>query len=256
MMVATKVRLRTGTGPNDVGLGRSHIIRSVEKSLQHLQRDHIDLLQLHDRDTLTPLDETLRALDDLVTQGKVRHIGACNFSAAELMQAEAYSQQYGKARFTSNQVHYSLACRDIEFDIAGTARANDQALMIWSPLSGGYLSGKYADKSHDSLQQGRRSKLNFPPVDPIRVDPVVNALIAITKEMGCSPATVAHAWLLGRPEVTSVIVGAKNEQQLIQNIEAENLTLAVEHRNQLDSLSQPAIPYPYWMQLFHDKDRV
>jgi aryl-alcohol dehydrogenase-like predicted oxidoreductase len=253
MMIATKVRLRTGNGPNDVGLGRSHIINTVEKSLQRLQRDHIDLLQLHDRDNLTPLDETLRTLDDLVTQGKVRHIGACNFSAAEMTQADAYSQQYGKARFTSNQVHYSLACRDIEFDVAKAAQAADHALMIWSPLSGGYLSGKYASNTQE---QGRRSKLNFPPVEPARVDPVVDALIAIAREMACSPATVAHAWLLGRPEVTTVIVGAKNEQQLLQNLEAENLMLSSEQVTKLDALSQPSIPYPYWMQHFHDKDRM
>lgn len=256
MMIATKVRLKTGNGPNDVGLGRSHIIRTVETSLKRLQRDHIDLLQLHDRDLLTPLDETLRALDDLVTQGKVRHIGACNFSAAEMTQADSYAQQHGKARFTSNQVHYSLACRDIEFDIARAARDGDHALMIWSPLSGGYLSGKYVKKTHTDSHQGRRSTLNFPPVDMARVDPVVDELIAIGNEMNCSPATVAHAWLLGRPEVTTIIVGAKNEQQLLQNLEAENLILAPEHRQKLDTLSQPAVPYPYWMQLFHDKDRA
>lgn len=256
MMIATKVRLKTGNGPNDVGLGRSHIIRTVETSLKRLQRGHIDLLQLHDRDLLTPLDETLRALDDLVTQGKVRHIGACNFSAAEMTQADSYSQQHGKARFTSNQVHYSLACRDIEFDIAKAARDGDHALMIWSPLSGGYLSGKYVKKTHAVSHQGRRSTLNFPPVDMARVDPVVDELIAIGNQMNCSPATVAHAWLLGRHEVTTIIVGAKNEQQLLQNLEAENLILAPEHRQKLDTLSQPAVPYPYWMQLFHDKDRA
>jgi aryl-alcohol dehydrogenase-like predicted oxidoreductase len=256
MMVATKVRLRTGFGPNDVGLGRSHIIRTVEKSLRRLQRDHIDLLQLHDRDALTPLDETLRALDDLVTQGKVRHIGACNFSAAEMAQADAFSQHHGKARFTSNQVHYSLACRDIEFDIAQAAQAGDHALMIWSPLSGGYLSGKYAGNAHADQQQGRRSKLNFPPVDAARVAPVVDELIAISREMECSPATVAHAWLLGREAVTTVIVGAKNAQQLLQNLEAENLQLSHVDQKKLDTLSQPVVPYPYWMQMFHDKDRI
>lgn len=255
MMIATKVRLRTGSGPNDVGLGRSHIISTVEKSLQRLQRDHIDLLQLHDRDNLTPLDETLRALDDLVTQGKVRHIGACNFSAAELVQADAWSQQHGKARFTSNQVHYSLACRDIESDVAATAQSLDQALMIWSPLSGGYLSGKYALQKEGEVQQGRRSRLNFPPVDAVKTDPVVEALMSIGREMACSPATVAHAWLLGRKEVTTVIVGASNENQLIQNLDAEDLILSDEHRQELDRLSQPALPYPYWMQLFHDRDR-
>lgn len=256
MMVATKVRLRTGAGPNDVGLGRSHIIRTVEKSLKRLQRDHIDLLQLHDRDELTPLDETLRALDDLVTQGKVRHIGACNFSAAELVQADNYSQQGGKARFTSNQVHYSLACRDIEHDIAPVSREKDMALMVWSPLSGGYLSGKYANNTTGDNQQGRRSTLNFPPVDPIRIDPVVQELITIASEMQCSPATVAHAWLLGRSEVTTVIVGAKNEQQLLQNLAAENLTLSSDHQQKLENLSRPVVPYPYWMQAFHDRDRV
>lgn len=176
LLVATKVRLRTGPGPNQVGLGRSHIMRSVETCLKRLGRGHIDLLQLHDRDALVPLDETLRALDDLVTQGKVRHVGACNFSAADLERAHGITTHAHWASLTSNQVYYSLAARDIEHEIAPVARQNGVALVVWSPLSGGYLSGKYtvaAGAGSGNAETGRRTNLNFPPIDPAQVDPIV-----------------------------------------------------------------------------------
>jgi aryl-alcohol dehydrogenase-like predicted oxidoreductase len=255
MLVGTKVRLRTGPGQNEVGLGRSHIMRSVETSLKRIGRDHIDLLQLHDRDALVPLEETLRALDDLVSQGKVRHVGVCNFSAGDLERAHGITRQTHWAGITSNQVYYSLAARDIEHEIAPVARANGVALLVWSPLSGGYLSGKYTAGS-GRTDTGRRANLNFPPINPERVDPIVLVLREVAAALESTPAQVALAWVLGRDEVTSVTIGARSEAQLMDNLKAGQLVLPAELREQLDKVSQPEKPYPYWMQQFHDKDRV
>ena len=255
MLVATKVRLRTGTGHNSVGLGRSHIMRSVETSLRRIGRDHIDLFQLHDRDALVPLEETLRALDDLVTQGKVRHIGVCNFSAGDLERAQGIAALTHWARIVSNQVHYALTSRDIEHEIALVAKANDVALLVWSPLAGGYLSGKYT-QGNGSAGTGRRTKLNFPPIDPSKADPIVLVLRDIATELNAAPAQVALAWILGRSEVGSVIVGARTPDQLTSNLDAQQIELTAAQTGRLNQVSQPHLPYPYWMQQFHDKDRV
>jgi aryl-alcohol dehydrogenase-like predicted oxidoreductase len=255
MFVATKVRVRTGPGPNQVGLGRSHIMRTVESSLKRLGRDHIDLFQLHDRDALTPLDETLRALDDLVSQGKIRHIGVCNFSASELERAHGITRHAHWAPVISNQVYYSLAARDIEQEIAPVAHHHNTALMVWSPLSGGYLSGKYTAQT-DKSAKGRRTNLNFPPIDPRKADPIVEELRIVAGVLNTTPAQVALAWLLGRHEVATVIVGASTEAQLTANLQAAELTLPTEHRERLDRISQPDVPYPHWMQRFHDQDRL
>jgi len=255
MLVATKVRLRTGPGPNEVGLGRSHIVRSVERSLKRIGRDHIDLFQLHDRDALVPIDETLRALDDLVTQGKIRHIGVCNFSAADLERVQWVTRCTHWANVVSNQVHYSLTTRDIEHEIALVADANDVALLIWSPLAGGYLSGKYTVESSDTAT-GRRTRLNFPPIDPVKAAPIVIELQKIATELASTPAQVALAWILGRKEATSVIIGARTPAQLEDNLNARQLILSDRQRERLDRVSQTEIPYPHWMQQFHDRDRV
>jgi aryl-alcohol dehydrogenase-like predicted oxidoreductase len=255
MLVATKVRLRTGPGPNQVGLGRSHIFNTVEASLKRLRRTHIDLLQVHDRDALTPLDDTLRALDDLVTQGKVRHIGVCNFTASELERAHALAAQAHWAHITSAQVHYSLAARDIEHEIAHVARRLDIGLMVWSPLSGGYLSGKYTG-SDDQSATGRRARLDFPPIDRAVADAIVRELRLVGEALNAAPAQVALAWLLGRQEVATVIVGASSEDQLADNLRATEIVLLPEQRERLDLVSQGRIPYPHWMQQLHDRDRL
>ncbi|CAD6559219.1 1-deoxyxylulose-5-phosphate synthase YajO [Paraburkholderia hiiakae] len=255
MLVATKVRLRTGAGHNDVGLGRSHIMRSVETSLRRIGRDHIDLFQLHDRDALVPLEETLRALDDLVTQGKVRHIGVCNFSAGDLERAQGITTRTHWARVVSNQVHYALTSRDIEHEIAPVGKANNVALLVWSPLAGGYLSGKYTAGSA-SGEMGRRATLNFPPIDPMKADPIVFELREIATELDSTPAQVALAWVLGRSETTSVIIGARTEAHLEDNLNAQRVVLSDTQRDRLDRVSQPAVTYPHWMQQFHDKDRI
>ena len=255
LLVATKVRLRTGPGQNDVGLGRSHIVRSAETSLARLGRDHIDLFQLHDRDALVPIEETLRALDDLVTQGKVRHIGVCNFSAADIERVQGFTARSHRTGIASNQVYYSLAARDIEHEIAPVAKANGVALLVWSPLSGGYLSGKYT-AGNEGVEAGRRTNLNFPPIDPARVDPIVVELREVAREVDSTAAQVALAWVLGRDEVTSVSIGARSSQQLSDNLGAMQLVLSSPQREQLDRVSQTSVPYPYWMQKFHDKDRL
>ena len=255
LLVATKVRLRTGPGQNDVGLGRSHIVRAAETSLARLGRDHIDLFQLHDRDALVPIEETLRALDDLVGQGKVRHIGVCNFSAADLERVHGITSRTHWTGIASNQIHYSLATRDIEQEIAPVAKANGVALLVWSPLSGGYLSGKYTARDGEAAT-GRRVNLNFPPIDPARVDPIVLQLRDVAREVDATPAQVALAWVLGRDEVTSISIGARSSQQLAENLGAAQLVLSAAQRERLDRVSQTSIAYPYWMQQFHDKDRV
>jgi aryl-alcohol dehydrogenase-like predicted oxidoreductase len=157
----------------------------------------------------------------------------------------------------SNQVHYSLASRDIEHEVLPVARLHGTALMVWSPLAGGYLSGKYTpDGSGNSPTRGRRSSLDFPPVDPARIDPVVHALRDIARTLDATPAQVALAWLLGRPGVATVIVGARSAEQLAANLRAADLRLPPADRERLDEMSRPAVPYPYWMQHLHDRDRV
>jgi aryl-alcohol dehydrogenase-like predicted oxidoreductase len=253
MLVATKVRLRTGPGHNSVGLGRSHIMRSVETSLKRIGRDHIDLFQLHDRDALVPFDETLRVLDDLVTQGKVRHIGVCNFSAADLERAAGITSRTGRIPVASNQVHYSLTNRDIEHEIIPVATTNKMGLLVWSPLAGGYLSGRYA-QNRDTT--GRRAKLDFPPIDTARAEPTLAVLREVAEELEAAPAQVALAWLLAREQITSVIVGARTPEQLAVNLDAQNLLLTAAQLARLDEVSETAVPYPYWMQRFHDRDRI
>ncbi|MFP3552198.1 aldo/keto reductase [Paraburkholderia sp. SIMBA_049] len=253
MLVATKVRLRTGPGHNEVGLGRSHIMRSVETSLKRIGRDHIDLFQLHDRDALVPLDETLRVLDDLVTQGKVRHIGVCNFSAADLERAFGITSRTDRVHVASNQVHYSLTSRDIEHEIMSVAAANKMGLLVWSPLAGGYLSGKYAQNGEGA---GRRTKLDFPPVDTVRAEPILAVLREVAGELAAIPAQVALAWILARAPITSVIVGARTPEQIAANFDAQNLRLTSEQLARLDEVSATPLPFPHWMQRFHDRDRV
>ncbi|WAL83557.1 aldo/keto reductase [Pandoraea sp. XJJ-1] len=253
MLVATKVRLRTGSGHNDVGLGRSHIMRTVETSLKRIGRDHIDLFQLHDRDALVPLDETLRVLDDLVTQGKVRHIGVCNFSAADIERAFGITARTDRVHLASNQVHYSLTSRDVEHEIMPVAATNKLGLLVWSPLAGGYLSGKYAQPRDTA---GRRTKLDFPPVDAVRVGPILEVLREVARELATTQAQVALAWLLAREQITSVIVGARTPEQLAENLDAQDLLLTPEQLVRLDKVSAMPVPYPHWMQHFHDRDRI
>jgi aryl-alcohol dehydrogenase-like predicted oxidoreductase len=232
-----------GTGVNQVGLSRIHLMNAVEGSLRRLKIDHIDLYQLHGPDPLTPLDETLRALDDMVRQGKVRHIGLCNFPAWKIAKALSVSERLRLERVEAAQMYYSLAGRDIEREVVPLLVEEKQGLLVWSPLAGGFLSGKYATGE----EAGRRRTFDFPPVSLERGDPVLLALSRVANRRGCSMARVALAWLLAKPFVTSVIVGARTSGQLVDNLSAVNLELTGDDMAVLDEASALPAEYPGWM---------
>ena len=214
-----------GTGDvNNVGLSRQHIFASVEKSLQRLQTDYIDLYQVHGWDILTPVEETLRALDDLVRQGKVRYIGCSNWSARHLMKAVCLSRANRWAEFVSLQAYYSLVGRDLEHELLPLCREEGLGVLPWSPLSGGFLSGKYR-RDNPNPEGARRTGFQFPPIDEARGFDAVEALERIAKDKGATVAQVALAWLLAQPGVTSIIIGANKMSQLEDNLKAADLEL-------------------------------
>ena len=254
LVIATKVRIRMGPGPNQVGLSRSHITDAVHASLRRLQLEHIDLYQIHGQDLATPMEETLRALEDLIRSGKVRHIGLSNHAGWQIMKAVSISQQRGWNRFESMQAYYSLAGRDIEREIVPVALDQGLGILVWSPLAGGLLSGKFSE--NDTGPEGaRRSKFDFPPVDRARTFRCVEAMRPIASAHGVSVARVALAWLLHQPAVTSVIVGAKTQQQLADNIAATDLRLSDRELSALAEPSQLPPEYPGWMFARQNMDR-
>ena len=254
LVIATKVRIRMGPGPNQVGLSRSHIMDAVHASLRRLQLEHIDLYQIHGQDLATPMEETLRALEDLIRSGKVRHIGLSNHAGWQIMKAVSISQQRGWNRFESVQAYYSLAGRDIEREIVPVALDQGLGILVWSPLAGGLLSGKFSE--NDAGPEGaRRSKFDFPPVDRARTFRCVEAMRPIASAHGASVARVALAWLLHQPAVTSVIVGAKTRQQLADNIAATDLRLSDSELSALAEPSQLPPEYPGWMFARQNMDR-
>jgi aryl-alcohol dehydrogenase-like predicted oxidoreductase len=225
VVIATKVRGRMSQDPNDVGLSRAHIFASVDASLRRLGTDWIDLYQIHGFDPVTPLDETLRAFDDLVRMGKVRYIGASNLAAWQLMKSLGISERDHLARFHSLQAYYTIAGRDLEREVVPLLRDQRVGLMVWSPLAGGFLTGKF---SRDGSEPGtRRAQFDFPPIDKERAFKVVDAMKPIAKAHDVSVATVALAWLLSREVVTTVIIGAKSKSQLEDNLKAPSVTLAI-----------------------------
>ncbi len=244
IVVATKVRSRTG--PNAVGLSRGHIMSAVEHSLRRLQTDYIDLYQIHGADLLTPLEETLRALDNLVSRGLVRYIGCSNLMAWQLMQALGISERAGLARFAMLQAHYSIAGRDLEREIVPLLEDQGVGLMVWSPLAGGLLSGKFR-RGANGPPDARRASFDFPPVDAERAFAVVDSMRPIAEARGVSVARVALAWLLQRKFVTSVIIGAKTIEQLDDNLAAADLALTAEELASLDRVSALRPEYPRWM---------
>jgi aryl-alcohol dehydrogenase-like predicted oxidoreductase len=252
-IIATKVRsamteaATAGTGDvNNVGLSRQHIFSSVEDSLRRLQTDYIDLYQVHGWDLLTPIDETLRALDDLVRQGKVRYLGCSNWSARHLMKALQLSHAHDWAAFVSLQAYYSLVARDLEHELLPLCREEKVGVMPWSPLSGGFLSGKYT-RDNPSPEGARRSGFQFPPIDEARGFDAVEALQRIATEKGATVAQVALAWLLARPGVTSIIIGANKLSQLEDNLKAAELELTAAELEVLSATTAPAPQYPQWM---------
>lgn len=250
VLVATKVRLPMGDGPNDAGLSRHHIIRAAEASLRRLNTDHIDLYQVHEWDGLTPLEETLAALDDLVRSGKVRYIGCSNFAAWHLMKSLWTADRHGLTPFASNQVHYSLQTRDIENEIVPVAVDQGIGILVWSPIVGGLLSGKYRRGVEPPAGSRHLGEWSEPPVyDREKLYDIVDDLLAIGESHCVSAAQVALAYTLAKPAVTSLIVGARTEEQLADNLAAANLTLTAEELHRLDEVSAQPLPYPFWHHL-------
>ncbi|WP_437322237.1 aldo/keto reductase [Sorangium sp. So ce394] len=254
VVVATKVRGRVGPGVNQVGLSRAHILASIDGSLQRLGLDHVDLYQIHGFDPVTPIEETVRALDDVVRSGKARYVGFSNLPAWLAMKAIGFAQANGLARFESAQVYYSLAGRDIEREIVPLAQSEGIAILPWSPLAGGMLSGKFDPEKPGGPDGARRSSFDFPPVDRARLPRVLGALREVAGATGLSVARVALAWHLTRPFVTSVIIGAKTREQLDDNLAAADVTLSPEHVKQLDEASALPPEYPGWMVEWQNRD--
>ena len=255
VILATKVFGRTGPGRNDVGASRGHIMDAVDASLRRLQTDHIDLYQIHGNDTITPIEETLRALDTLVQQGKVRYIGVSNWQAWKIAKALAISEFKNLARFDTLQAYYSIAGRDLERDLVPLLEAEKTGLLVWSPLAGGLLSGKFS-RENQKPADSRRSDFDFPIVDKERVWKILDVLRPIAEAHNASVATVVLAWTLAKPFVTSVIIGAKRLDQLQQNLAAGNLTLTEDEIKQLDEVSALPPEYPGWMVPFQNRDRL
>jgi aryl-alcohol dehydrogenase-like predicted oxidoreductase len=254
IMVATKVRGRTGPGPNQTGLSRSHIMASIDASLRRLKLDFVDLYQVHGMDLDTPIEETVRALDDVVRMGKARYVGYSNLPAWQAMKALAYADVHDRSRFVSAQMYYSIAGRDIEREVVPLARDQGLAILPWSPLAGGLLSGKF-DMEKQGPEGARRTKYDFPPVDRERTKTVLAELRVVAGAMGISVAQVALAWLLTRSFVTSIIIGAKTREQLVEDLAASEVVLSPEHVALLDAASALPPEYPGWMIARQDRDR-
>jgi aryl-alcohol dehydrogenase-like predicted oxidoreductase len=250
VVIATEVFGRTGPGRNDVGASRGHIMDAVEASLKRLGADHIDLYQIHGNDAVTSIEETLRALDTLVQQGKVRYIGASNWEAWKLSRAIAISELKGFARFDTLQAYYSIAGRDLEREFVPMFRRTKTGL-----LAGGLLSGKFS-RENQKPENSRRSEFDFPVVDEEHAWRILDVTRPIADVHGCSPARIALAWLLHQPVVTSVIIGAKRTDQLQDNLAAVDLNLTTEELQQLDQVSQLPPEYPGWMLPFQSANRL
>ena len=256
LLLATKVRMSVGEGPNDTGLSRHHIIRQCEESLRRLGTDYVDLYQVHEWDGLTPLEETLEALDTLVRSGKVRYVGSSNYAGWQLMKALGISERFGLQRYVSQQIHYTLQAREAEYELVPVALDQGCSILVWSPLAGGLLSGKY--RRDEDASEGRHVEgWDEPPVrDADKLYDIVDALVEIAEGRGVSAAQVALAWLLGRPSVASVIIGARTDEQLADNLGAAELGLSEEERRRLDEVSAPPLIYPFWHQAKTASDRL
>ena len=245
VVVATKVFGETGPGANHRGNSRGHILDGVKASLKRLQLDHVDLYQIHGFDPATPIEETVRALDQLVRQGHVRYVGVSNWAAWQIVKALGVAERLGLSRFESLQAYYTLAGRDLEREIVPMLKSEGVGLMVWSPLAGGLLSGKYSQGGAEA--GSRRQSFDFPPVNRERADVVIASMRPIAASRGVSVAQVALAWLLHQPQVTSVIVGAKRPDQLADNVGATKLELSADELKTLGEASALPAEYPGWM---------
>jgi len=246
VVIATKLRIRMSPGANQVGLSRLHIIDSVNDSLQRLHLSHIDLLYIHGVDPITPIEETMRGLEDVVRSGKVRYIGISNHPAWMVVKANSYAEKMGWTKFVASQNYYSVAGRDIEREIVPMALSEGISIMPWSPLAGGFLSGKFT-RNNEIAGNSRRDAFDFPPINKQKAFDIIDVMAEIGKRHNVSVATVALNWVIKQPAVTSTIIGAKNLEQLNDNIGAVNLHLTQEDMQQLNDVSALASEYPGWM---------
>ncbi len=256
MMIATKVRFSMGQGPNDRGLSRHHIVKQAEASLKRLKTDTIDLYQVHEWDGQTPLEETIEALDTLVKQGKVRYIGCSNYSAWHLMKALAVSDAAHWQRFISQQSYYSLLGREAEYELIPLGHDQGIGMLVWSPLAGGWLSGKY---TRNSAPETGRQAMGFrePPItDWNKLWDIVDVLNDVAEQHGVTGAQIGLAWLLQRPTVSTVIMGGRTTEQFEANLKAADLKLTADDIARLDKVSEPNLIYPYWHQSYTASDRL
>lgn len=256
-LIASKVRFPMGDGPNERGLSRHHVIAGCEASLRRLRTDHIDLYQLHEWDGLTPLEETFAALDALLVAGKIRYVGVSNYAGWQLMKALAAAERNGYPRPVSQQIHYTLQAREAEYELVPIAVDQGVGILVWSPLAGGLLSGKYRRGRQPPEGARHLSGWSEPPVrNEDQLYDIVEALVAIGEAEGVSAAQVALAWTLGRPGISSIVVGARTEAQLRDNLAAAQFALGTEDRARLDAASAPPLLYPYWHQVRTAADRL
>jgi len=255
-LIASKVRFPMGDGPNDRGLSRQHIIEQCEASLKRMKTDVIDLYQVHEWDGHTPLEETMDALDTLVRDGKVRYIGCSNYSGWHIMKALGISSEHQSQRFVSQQIHYTLHSREAENELLPISIDQGLGVLVWSPIAGGLLSGKYR---RDTSPEGTRHKLGWrePPVyDEEKLYDIIDVIVAVAEEQNVSGAQVALAWLMQRPAVTSVIIGGRTDAQFEDNLKSADLKLSTDQVARLDKASQPNLAYPYWHQNWTASDRL
>ena len=255
VVIATKAFGRMGPGKNDVGASRGHIMDAMDASLRRLQMDYVDLYQIHATDLYTPIEETLRALDTLVQQGKVRYVGCSNWQAWRIMKALGISEHKHLVKYDTLQAYYSIAGRDLEREIVPLLEDQKMGLLVWSPLAGGLLSGKFT-RENQKPEGSRRSSFDFPIVDKERAWKILDVLIPMAKERGVSVATLALAWVLAKPFVTSVIIGAKRLDQLHENLAATELKLDASEIKKLDDVSALPPEYPGWMIPVQNANRL
>jgi aryl-alcohol dehydrogenase-like predicted oxidoreductase len=257
VLLATKARMPMGEGPNDAGLSRHQLIAQCEASLRRLRTDYIDLYQVHEWDGQTPLEETMEALDTLVRSGKVRYVGASNYAGWQLMKALGMADRHGYQRFVTQQIYYSLEARDAEYELMPLAVDQGIGILVWSPLAGGLLSGKF--RRGEKWPEGTRALSDWgePPVrDQEKLLDTIEVLVEIGEGHGVSAAQVALAWLLGRPGIVSLIVGARTDEQLEDNLAAAELKLSDDERARLEEVSRPPLIYPHWHQARTASDRL
>ena len=245
LVIATKVRGMMGTGPNQSGLSRKHILQQADESLARLNIDYIDLYQIHGFDPLTPWEETLAALDHLIQNGKVRYIGCSNLAAWQIMKSLGISAQQHLMKFVSLQAYYTIAGRDLERELVPMLLDQKMGLMVWSPLAGGFLSGKYSRNATSS--EGRRANFDFPPVNKEKAFDIIDTMQTMAQDKNASVAQIALAWLLHQTVVTSVIIGANKTEQLMDNLKAVDIKFTSDELVQLDNVSRLAPEYPGWM---------